>query len=129
MNFTFGKQYRLCSKKKIEEVFQKGNKIHGFPFLSSHLIQAEENPSFKVLLSVPKKFIKKAHDRNYIKRCMREGIRKNKALLEELLILKGISVDIAMVYICKERKVAEEIENKIIDNIKKIKNALQKLPA
>ena len=78
---------------------------------------------------MPKKFIKKAHDRNYIKRCMREGIRKNKALLEELLILKGISVDIAMVYICRDRKEADEIELKIIDNIKKIKNALQKLPA
>ena len=129
MNFTFGKKYRLCSKKKIEEVFQKGVKIHGFPFLSYHIIQAEEYPSFKVLISVPKKFIKKAHDRNYIKRCMREGIRKNKELLEELLILKGISVDIAMVYICRERKEADEIELKIIDNIKKIKNALQKLPA
>ena len=85
--------------------------------------------SFELLTENPKKFINKAHDRNYIKRCMREGIRKNKALLEELLILKGISVDIAMVYICRDRKEADEIELKIIDNIKKIKNALQKPPA
>ena len=57
---------------------------------------------------------------------MREGIRKNKSLIEELLLLKEISVDIALVYICKERKEAEEIQLKIIDNLKKIRNELQK---
>jgi len=57
---------------------------------------------------------------------MREGIRKNKSLIEELLLLKEISVDIALVYICKERKEADEIQLKIIDNLKKIRNELQK---
>ena len=60
---------------------------------------------------------------------MREGIRKNKSLLEELLLLKEISVDIVLVYICKERKEAGEIEIKIIDNLKKIRNELQKQPS
>jgi ribonuclease P protein component len=95
-------------------------------FLRYHLILKDEPFKFKILVSVPKKFIKKAHDRNYIKRCMREGIRKNKSLIEELLLLKEISVDIALVYICKERKEAEEIQIKIIDNLKKIRNELQK---
>ena len=129
MDFTFGKQYHLCGKKKVDEVFNKGVKNHHFPFLSYHLILTDEPFNFKILVSVPKKFIKKAHDRNYIKRCMREGIRKNKSLIEELLLLKEISVDIALVYICKERKEAEEIQLKIIDNLKKIRNELQKQPS
>lgn len=129
MNFNFGKQYRLCSKKKIEEVFKSGKKIHGFPFLSYHLTVTDQENSFKILVSVPKKFIRQAHERNYVKRCMREGIRKNKAPLEELLLLKGLSLNIAMVFISREKKESSEIEQKITDRLLKIKNELQKLPS
>lgn len=80
-------------------------------------------------MSVPKKFIKQAHERNYIKRCMREGIRKNKAPLEELLLLKGLSLNIAMVFISREKKESSEIEQKITDRLLKIQNELQKLPS
>lgn len=125
MNFTFGKPYHLCGKKKIDAVFQRGVKIHGFPFLSYHLSQPKDDSTFKILVSVPKKFIKKAHERNYIKRCMREGIRKNKELLEELLLLKGFGLDIALVYVSRERKESIEIELKIVSHLKKIRNELQ----
>ena len=56
---------------------------------------------------------------------MREGIRKNKALLEELLLLKGFGLDIALVYVSRERKESNEIELKIVSHLKKIRNELQ----
>ncbi len=56
---------------------------------------------------------------------MREGIRKNKELLEELLLLKGFGLDIALVYVSREKKESNEIELKIVSHLKKIRNELQ----
>ena len=56
---------------------------------------------------------------------MREGIRKNKELLEELLLLKGFGLDIALVYVSRERNESNEIELKIVSHLKKIRNELQ----
>jgi len=127
MDFSFGKAYRISSKKRIEEVFTTGKKTHAFPFLNYILLEdLNEEPGFEVLISVPKKFIRKAHDRNYIKRCIREGLRKNKGILEEMLILKKQRLAICFVYINREVLPSDKIENKILENLNKIKNDLQK---
>jgi len=79
MDETFGKEHRIFLKKEIDHVFTMKEKVHVFPFLSHISIEPSDNPSFAVLITVPKKRIKKAHDRNRIKRLIRESVRKQKA--------------------------------------------------
>lgn len=82
MNQRFYKTERLKSRKAIEELFAKGEKISSFPVKLIYL--KNENTSataHQVGFSVSKRNIKKAVHRNKIKRRMREAYRKNKQLL------------------------------------------------
>lgn len=82
MNQRLYKTERLKSRKAIEELFAKGEKISSFPVKLIYL--KNENLSataHQAGFSVPKRSIKKAVDRNKIKRRMREAYRKNKHLL------------------------------------------------
>jgi ribonuclease P protein component len=85
MNQRFYKTERLKSRKAIEELFNKGEKIYSFPLKLIYIIN--ENPkisSHQVAFSVSKKCFKKAVFRNKIKRRMREAYRKNKHILYEI---------------------------------------------
>ncbi len=82
----FGKAYKLCSKKVIGDLFKEGKQLRTYPFSVHYKIQSlEENIPFQVVFAAPKRNFKRAHDRNYIKRLMRETLRKEKSSLEALL--------------------------------------------
>lgn len=87
MNQNFGKEYKLCSKKIIEQLFENGSRLNSFPFSVTYGFVPLTTPSvpFQVVISVPKRIFKRAHDRNRIKRLVRECLRKNKCILEDFL--------------------------------------------
>lgn len=91
MNQNLGKEYKLCSKKIIERLFESGKRLSSFPFGLTYSFEnlPTENIPFQVVISVPKRNFKKAHDRNRIKRLMKECLRKNKYILEEVLNKKS----------------------------------------
>jgi ribonuclease P protein component len=103
MDFSFGKPYKLCSKKSIDLLFSSGKKFRQFPFSVVFLESDHETPFFKILIVVPKKNIRKAHDRNYIKRCMRECVRKNKPELENQLATLNKKINFALIYTQREK--------------------------
>ena len=80
------KKLMLVDKKTISLLFKKGEVASSFPLL----IYSIDSPSKKVLFSVPKKKVKKAVDRNRIKRqlkaiyfnlsSLKKGINSNKAV-------------------------------------------------
>lgn len=86
-DYTFGKSYKLCGNKIIAATYKEGTPIRSFPFVVHYTISesGEEGNAFQVVFSAPKRRFKRAHDRNAIKRLMREGFRLNKAILEERL--------------------------------------------
>lgn len=99
MDFTFGKEYKLCSKQEIDELFKGGQNVQAFPFrLKYRVVQEESEVNFKALISVPKKKMKKAFLRNRIKRLIRENIRQNKDSLETLLQEKKIHLHFAVIF-------------------------------
>ena len=99
MNESFGKEYKLCSKKIMDELFTSGKKNHCFPFLAIHLFQQLDTPvPFQVTISVPKRSFRKAHERNRIKRLVRECVRKNKLLLEEVLMQNQQQLALFLIY-------------------------------
>lgn len=61
-------------KKIIQDLYQSAQKIYSKSVILLWKYREEENSS-QILISVPKKKIKKAVDRNYIKRIIREIYR------------------------------------------------------
>ncbi|MDB0011393.1 ribonuclease P protein component [Crocinitomicaceae bacterium] len=125
MDQTFGKEYKLCSQKKIESLFKTGKLVKKFPLIV-HFQEVEETLSkpFQIVISAPKRIYRKAHDRNRIKRLMREAVRKNKNILESYLIPKNKNIILFLVYTNKEEipldillKKTEQLFNLVIQNI------------
>ena len=86
MNFTYPKNERLKSKTIIGLLFSDGKSVSKYPLRLVYR-QAEENSEeqTKIGVSVSKKYFKKAVDRNYYKRLLRECYRLNKKILLENL--------------------------------------------
>lgn len=87
MKLSFSKQDQNLSKSNINKLYKTGVRLHGSQLT---IIWREgdgqtKNP-IKVLISVPKKNIKKAVDRNYTKRVIRESFRANKLQIYSLLL-------------------------------------------
>lgn len=111
---SFGKEYKLCSKIQIDQVFASGSRVSQFPLQAlAHSASFPENIPFKVLISVPKKKIKKSVNRNYIKRLLREVIRKNKLNLESFLIENKLQLALCIIYSSQEETNFLELETKI----------------
>ncbi|MGV3589692.1 MAG: ribonuclease P protein component, partial [Adhaeribacter sp.] len=112
ISYSFPKEERLCSKKLIAELFSKGSSFNLYPLRFVYIKQAQPEASPpRVLISVSKKYFKKAVDRNRLKRQMREAYRLNKHLLraEEQYSVQLL----AIIYIGKEKKPFNLIQKKL----------------
>ena len=85
MKLSFSKQDQNLSKSNINKLYKTGIRLHGsqLTIIWREGDSQTKNP-IKVLISVPKKNIKKAVDRNYTKRVIREGFRANKLQIYSL---------------------------------------------
>ena len=72
----------------------------------------KETP-ISILISVPKKRFKHAVKRNYVKRQIREGYRKNKEALHDMLQTKEHGLAIAFIYLSDEFIPTQDVEAKI----------------
>ena len=121
MKENFGKEYKLCSKLLIDEVFATGERLHLFPFQLIFLQKKNiSNVSFQILISVPKKKMKLSVDRNHVKRLIRESVRKNKVILESFLNLNSIQLTICLVYISNEKLSFSDMNTKICKLLTKL---------
>lgn len=103
MNERFGKAYKLCSQKIIESVFKQGKSIRLYPFVV--YFQEQELPEgqpFQLVFSAPKRIFRLAHERNRIKRLLRETFRKKKLLLEDVLRQDHKQLALFVIYTGKE---------------------------
>ena len=117
MDERFGKAYKLCSKKVIEELFENGQKIKQYPFLLQYKhTDLPTKKSFQIVCSVPKRIHKKAVNRNRIKRLMRETVRKKKYILEENFPQNEKQLALFLIYTGK----SEESYSLLLDKIEKV---------
>lgn len=117
MQFTYSKKEKLKSKTTIDLLFSEGNSVSKFPLRLVYVENKEPNAELmKMGVSVSKKYFKKAVDRNYFKRVLRETYRLNKHLL-----IDNLEKPYAFMffYQTKERLSYQEIEEKTIQLFQK----------
>ena len=90
--YTFKKSERLCSKRYIKYLFAKGEKILVFPFSVYWCVCVNEDipAPAQVMISVSKRKMKHAVDRNHTKRVIRECYRLHKENTERCLFCGSI---------------------------------------
>lgn len=124
---TFPKSERLCGEKTIAKLFKEGASGFVYPFKYVYLCEQDSQqqakidsgellagePRVAVLVSVSKRYHKRANKRNLNKRRIREAYRLNKGILTECSANSRKSVNLALIYVTKERLEYKTVENAI----------------
>ncbi|RIJ37219.1 ribonuclease P protein component [Pontibacter oryzae] len=117
-SYTFSKEEHLCSKRLISLLFSKSSSFNLYPLRFVYYTPQDLPPGqTQVLISVSKRYFKRAVDRNRLKRQMREAYRLHKHILyqhpEQAPRLLGI------LYIGKEKKSFQSIQKKLISGLER----------
>lgn len=125
MDETFGKAYKLCSQKAIQAVFDHQKSVKQFPLLMHYApMELPTDKTFQVVISAPKRIFRKAHDRNRIKRLMKEVFRRNKLILEDKLVTNQQQLALFLIYTGKEEMKYDVLLRKMESLLLKLKNEL-----
>lgn len=116
MRYTFKRDERLRSPKTISEIYKQGVSGYLYPFRYSYLasLNSEGFPPARIMIAISKRRIRRAVDRNLIRRRIREAFRINKALLSQPLQDSGVRVDLIITCIAGQIESWQEIERKIV---------------
>ena len=121
------KNERLVSQKLINELFLSGQSksLTAFPLRAVYMQLPTRGCAkggfvgTQILISVPKKRLKHAVDRNRVKRQLREAYRRNKQLLHD-----GLPQDyrllVAFIWLSDELSPTSEVEERMVRLLKKI---------
>ncbi len=123
MKNTYPKHEKLKSKTTIDLLFSEGKSVSKYPLrLVFAPIALEDGEQIKMGVSVSKKHFKKAVDRNYFKRVLRETYRLNKQLL-----LENMDKPYALMffYQTKDRLSYQEINEKTVQLFEKFVAAIK----
>ena len=112
---TLPKEERLCSRKALEELFGGGHQsVSAFPIRA--VFMPNEVGMVRIMVSVSKRYFKRAVKRNRIKRQLREAYRLQKELLQPL----AGGLDIAFLWTSDDLLPTEKV-------FQKMQNILQRI--
>jgi len=115
MPFTFGSHEHLKSRKDIGLLVTTGFSFQRYPIkVKWRIVNEIQTIPVVCAFSVPKRNFKKAVNRNYIKRLMREAYRLNKSSLFNLFIEKNVKIQVLFTFIGNDLPTYKIIESKII---------------
>ena len=125
---TLSKNESLKSKTLIRLLFSSKTANFLYPFKTIYsVLESEESVRAQMLISVGKRKIKTAADRNRIKRLFREAYRLQRQPLLDILDKKDINIALAFVYVGDKNPDYQFIEERIkksidalVDNINNI---------
>ena len=112
MKASYSNKDKLKSKKLIEQLFAEGQSVSAFPLRLVYLPYEFEDEAFvKTGVSVSKRHFKKAVDRNYIKRLLREVYRLHKnAYFNNMTTQYALMI----LYIGKEKPDFKQVNDKMV---------------
>jgi ribonuclease P protein component len=119
---TFNKSEILRSKKQIDELFERGKPSLAHPVKMIYMTVDTQQPfPAQALFVVPKRAFKKAHDRNRLRRRMKESYRLQKHLLYEALNASNKRLALAFIYVSGKEEGFEVISEKIGKLLEKLR--------
>lgn len=109
------KEERIKSRKLIDYIFSgKATSFSNFPIRVVYIENPQKDTArAKILVSVSKKRLKHAVDRNSVKRLIREAYRLNKSELMDFLEEKDKNIAISFIYLANTIQPHSIIEKKI----------------
>jgi ribonuclease P protein component len=122
---TLSKRERICSQKLTEQLFNSG-KAHSmvaFPLRAVYMSfpREEQEPQASILVSVSKRYFKRAVKRNRVKRLVREAYRLNKHILTDRLTASpGMALAIAFLWLDPKLHSFHRVENKVKQLLQRI---------
>ncbi len=123
MRFTYPKQEKLKSRTLINQLFSEGKSVSKYPLRLVYVQVGElQDSKIKLGVSVSKKHFKKAVDRNYFKRLLREAYRLNKDILLEATEDKNYAF--MLLYQTKDRLTFQEMNEKTIQLFEKFQKTI-----
>jgi ribonuclease P protein component len=105
---TYSKQEKLKSRKALEQLFAKGKSFSVFPIKVFYTVSDGE--LVKAGVGVSSRIFKKAHDRNSVKRLLREVYRTQKQPLYTGVATHQKQLNVFFLYIGKELPVFAELQ-------------------
>lgn len=94
------KAERVKGSKRVAAIFLSGKSFISYPLRVVYLPHEQSfGAKCSILVTVPKKRLKKAVDRNRIKRLVREAYRLNKEIINDIEFADASKLDIAFVYV------------------------------
>ena len=91
--FGFNKNLNLKSPLEISRLFKSGKFLFSDHFkLLWDIVPESSFNGFKTGVSVPKRYFKFSHQRNNLKRKMRESVRVNKCILQNNELNKNLNL-------------------------------------
>lgn len=125
ISYKFSEKEKLKSQKEIELLFKQGKSINKFPIRLIYKVKNEQNNvPINFGVSVPKKKIKLAVNRNLIKRRIREAYRLNNHDLKTKLLEKQKEINMMVIYGSEQILSYKEIEEKIKVILSRLRDAL-----
>ena len=125
--YTFPKSEHLCSRKQIETLFGHGSSSRSaFPLRAVWRVEDAEVDAAAVLMmvSVSKRRLRHAVDRNRVKRCVREAYRLNKHLLSPC-VPEGKQLHIAFLWMADGMASSARIRAQVVRLLQVVSETLQ----
>ncbi len=98
----------------MDDVYSNGDTIKKFPFILKFLpTTIESGDKVQIVISIPKRNIKKATGRNRIRRQIKEIYRLNKTELVQLAAQKEEDLALFLIYTAKEKMEYDILESKL----------------
>jgi ribonuclease P protein component len=121
-SLSFPKGERLSRKQHIDMLFQQGSSMVAYPLRIIYLsVNQELDAPVSLLISIPKKKIRLAVDRNHIKRRIRESYRLRKHDLTQCYTENDKKLLLAFVYLHNERSPFVKIDKAVAKAIRNIR--------
>ncbi|MEZ4798922.1 MAG: ribonuclease P protein component [Flavobacteriales bacterium] len=117
---TLPKQERLNRKKLIEEVYDNGASVKSPAMVAVFMpMELSEPVPVQVMFAVSKRNYKRAHDRNRVKRILRESYRKQKSILYNSLIEQQKQLALIIIFTGRQLPNYQYVHGKMNDLLKK----------
>lgn len=119
-SYGFPKTQRLHSAGLIQQLFKEGKTAFLYPFQYRFICKTDPDahPPL-ILISVSKKRFRRAVDRNWIKRRIRESYRLNKSLLQSPEGNFHLHY-LAIIYVAKEKMEFHDLDKKLKAGLKRL---------